>query len=125
MTDNTITVLYVEDEEDIREMTEFALEDEGFDLTLCASGKEALIKANDIHPDLILIDMMMPGMDGMTTVEHLRQFPHLSDTPVIFMTAKVQESEKQKYMEKGAVGVISKPFDAMQLADQIRRLLGK
>lgn len=119
-----LNVLYIEDEEDIREMTEFALEDEGFNLVMCASGQEALEKAPLLKPDFILLDMMMPGMDGMTTAMKLREMPHLENTPVIFMTAKVQKAEQQKYKDIGAVGVISKPFDAMKLADNIREILG-
>jgi len=120
---DVLNVLYVEDEEDIREVTEFALEDEGFNLVVCASGLEALEKAPALKPDLILLDMMMPGIDGMTTAMKLREMAHLENTPVIFMTAKVQKAEKEKYREIGAVGVISKPFDAMKLADTIRDIL--
>lgn len=118
-----LNVLYIEDEADIREMTEFALEDEGFELITCISGMDAIEKAVKCSPDLILIDMMMPGMDGLTTVTKLREIPHLQSTPVIFMTAKVQIKEQQEYKSIGAAGVISKPFDAMKLADNIREIL--
>lgn len=120
-----INVLHIEDEPDIREITEFALEDEGFEITQCASGNEALEKAADLKPDLILIDMMMPGIDGLATAAKLRELAHLKHTPVIFMTAKVLESEQNKYQETGAIGVICKPFDAMMLADTIRSLMEK
>ncbi|MDH5368555.1 MAG: response regulator [Gammaproteobacteria bacterium] len=120
---DVLNVLYVEDEEDIRELTEFALEDEGFNLVQCSSGHEALEKAPDLQPDLILLDMMMPGIDGMTTAMKLREMEHMKNTPVIFMTAKVQKLEQEKYKEMGAVGVISKPFDALKLADTIRDIL--
>ncbi|MFO8023562.1 response regulator [Thiohalophilus sp.] len=120
---DTVTVLYVEDEDDIREMTEFALEDEGFELIQCVSGQDALEKAAGVHPDLILLDVMMPGMDGVSTAQKLREMPHLADVPVIFMTAKVQQTEVEKYKAMGAIGVIKKPFDAMELPDQIRELL--
>lgn len=118
-----IRVLYVEDEPDIRELTELALEDEGFELVSCASGPQALERAPGLKPDLILVDVMMPGMDGPTTVGHLRGLPHLSATPVVFMTAKVQPSELAQYKDLGALGVISKPFDAMTLAGALRELL--
>jgi len=119
-----LNVLYVEDEADIREVVEFALEDEGFELVVCDSGKEALIKGSSIIPDLILIDVMMPEMDGPTTLSKLREMPHMLTVPVIFMTAKVQPAEVEEYLNLGAVGVIRKPFDAMTLADEIHRLMG-
>lgn len=120
---NIIKVLYVEDEPDIREVAEFALEDEGFELFPCASGQEALTKAQGLEVDLILMDVMMPGMDGPTTLRQLRLLPNMAGTPVIFMTAKVQSTEVAAYQEAGALGVIAKPFDAMTLADNIRGLL--
>jgi len=120
-----LTILYVEDEEDIREVTEFALEDEGFELIPCASGHDALEKAKDIQPDLLLLDMMMPGMDGMTTAKKLRELPHLADVPLVFMTAKIQSSELEKYRAIGALDVIGKPFDALELPNQIRAILQK
>lgn len=118
-----LCVLYVEDEADIREVAEFALEDKGFTLTPCSSGQEALERAAGLTPDLILLDVMMPGIDGPTTLKKLRELPHLANTPAIFMTAKVQPSEVAQYKALGALGVISKPFDPMTLADDIRRLL--
>lgn len=120
-----LTVLYVEDEEDIREMTEFALEDEGFELVMCSSGQEALVLAPDVSPDLLLLDMMMPGMDGLTTAARLKEFPHLANVPLIFMTAKVQPNEVEHYREMGASGVIPKPFDAMELPEKIRQILAE
>ena len=119
-----MSVLYAEDEADIREITGFALEDEGFNLLACASGQEALDKAATISADLVLFDVMMPGMDGPTTLQKLRELPNFENTPVIFMTAKVQPSEIEQYKALGALGVISKPFDPMTLADQIRDILG-
>lgn len=115
----TLRILHVEDESDIRQIAEFALEGEGFALTQCASGTEALARAGDLAPDLVLLDVMMPGMDGPTTLGRLREMPHLSDTPVIFMTAKVQPTEVQALLALGAIGVIAKPFDPMRLGEQI------
>ncbi|PKF51868.1 response regulator [Enterovibrio nigricans] len=120
-----ITVLYVEDDEDIRAIAEMALEDDNFFLMSCSSGEEALEKAALSDPDLLLLDVMMPGMDGPTTLNHLRQIPHITSTPVIFMTAKVQPTEVKAYLECGALGVISKPFDPMGLADEIKTILKK
>lgn len=118
-----LDVLYAEDEADIRQVAEFALEDEGFNLFSCSSGQEALDKAPTLTPDLILLDVMMPGIDGPSTLAKLRELAHLANTPVIFMTAKVQPAEVAQYKALGALGVISKPFDPMTLADDIRRLL--
>lgn len=116
-------VLYVEDDEDIRSITEFALDDEGFVLASCSNGEDAVKKARDIQPNLLLLDVMMPGMDGPTTLQKLREYKHLTATPVIFMTAKVQEVEVQKYLDLGAVGVIGKPFDPITLPEQIKEIL--
>ena len=118
-------LMYVEDEQDIREVAEFALEDEGFDIEFCESGVQAVEKAGDFQPDVVLLDVMMPEMDGPTTLENLRRIPGLLQTPVIFLTAKVQTDEVQKYIDMGAVDVIPKPFDPMLLADQVRDILDK
>lgn len=116
-------LLYVEDEADIREVAEFALEDEGFEIIFCESGEQAVSEAPDFQPDVILLDVMMPGMDGPTTLQHLRKLPGLEKTPVIFLTAKVQPNEVQGFIDLGALDVIPKPFDSMALADQIRSIL--
>ena len=124
MVSDLLVVLYAEDEADIRQVTEFALGDDGFELVPCVSGEQALEKAIDLKPDLILLDVMMPGIDGPTTLKKLRELPRLSNTPAIFMTAKVQPAEIEKYKDMGAIGVISKPFDPMTLANDLRHLLG-
>lgn len=120
---DVLRVLYVEDDPDIRQVAEFALEDEGFELIICESGQIALDKAPGVGVDLLLLDVMMPGLDGPTTLQKLRAMPHLADTPAIFMTAKVQPAEVAQYRAMGALGVISKPFEPMTLAAQIRGLL--
>ena len=116
-------LLYVEDEADIRTIAEIALEDEGFDIEFCESGEQALSKLADLKPDLILLDVMMPGMDGPTTLQNLRKLPGMEHTPVIFLTAKVQPKEVDSFIALGALDVIHKPFDPMTLADQIREIL--
>lgn len=118
-------LLYVEDEADIREIAEFALEDEDFDIIFCESGEQALEKSGAFQPDVILLDVMMPGMDGPTTLKNLRELPGLETTPVIFLTAKVQPNEIQDFIKLGAIDVIPKPFDPMTLASQIRDTLNR
>ena len=119
-------ITYVEDEPDIRSIAEFALTTiGGFEIDVCACGKEALAKAPDFAPDLILLDVMMPGMDGMETFRQLRQKPTLTSKPVIFMTAKVQPHEVQSYKDMGAIEVIPKPFDPITLSDDIKTIWQK
>ena len=113
-------ILYVEDDSDIRTITAMALEAVGgFSVIACGSGNEALAAAPDANADLILLDVMMPGMDGLATLSALRNLSQTADTPVIFMTAKVQASEIQNYMRLGVTDVIAKPFDPMTVSAQI------
>ena len=122
MTPPLCRILYVEDQPDIRLVAKMALEVVGkFTVTVCASGQEALNFAPHASADLLLLDVMMPGMDGPGTLQALRQLPATADTPVIFMTAKVQAAEVALYKAMGALEVISKPFDPMKLSDQIRQ----
>ena len=95
----------------------------GFAVTLCQDGREALEKAPRVRPDLILLDVMMPGMDGPQTLAALRRAPELAAVPVVFMTAKVQAAEVAHYKTLGAIGVIAKPFDPVALADRVIDLL--
>ncbi len=120
--EETLRVLYVEDEADIREFAEFALEDEGFELLMCESGQAALEKVTEFKPDIILLDVMMPAMDGPTTLQEIRKIAEFQVTPIIFLTAKVQPHEVQSFIALGAVDVIAKPFDPMELPDQIRTI---
>jgi CheY-like chemotaxis protein len=117
------TILYVEDEADIRTIAKMALEAVGgFSVRACASGREALTIAPDAGADLILLDVMMPGLDGPSTLKALREVPATASTPVIFMTAKVQPGEIAQYKGLGALDVIAKPFDPMTISDEIRRI---
>ncbi|WP_372825938.1 response regulator [Polaromonas sp.] len=116
-------ILYVEDEPDIRMVAQMALEAVGgFTVTACASGSEALAAAPGAAADLLLLDVMMPGIDGPSTLKALRGLPATAQTPVIFMTAKVQTTEIAQYMALGAIDVIHKPFDPMELSAQIGRI---
>jgi len=122
-TESRERILYVDDEPDIRAIAKVALEVVGeFEVAFCASGREALDQAPGFAPDLILLDVMMPEMDGPSTLAGLRRLPVTATTPVIFMTAKVQKREIAQYLALGAVGVIHKPFDPMTLADDVLQL---
>ncbi|KAA3624315.1 MAG: response regulator, partial [Proteobacteria bacterium] len=116
-------VLVVEDDPDIRAVVQLTLETVGqFDVCICASGAEALAQAEAFSPQLIMLDVMMPEMDGPTTLKKLREkLPDL-DVPVAFMTAKVQPQELQVYRELGVVDIVAKPFDPMTLPDRIREI---
>jgi two-component system OmpR family response regulator len=117
-------VLYVDDEEDIREIAKMALElDEAFEVRLCSSGIEALEVAPSWCPDLVLLDVMMPQMDGPATYAKLRDIPELAKTPIVFITARTQASERDSLLSLGASGLIAKPFDPMRLAAHARELL--
>ena len=116
-------ILYVEDEPDIRFVAEMALQAVGgFTVITCTCGEEALAAAPAAGADLLLLDVMMPGMDGPGTLKALRALAATADTPVIFMTAKVQAAEVAVYKALGALEVIAKPFDPMTLAAQIQKI---
>lgn len=116
-------ILYVEDESDIRAIAKISLETiGGFTVEICASGPEAIQKGPAFNPDIILLDVMMPEMDGPSTLHALRALPGLESVPVVFMTAKVQTHEVNQYLALGAVDVIAKPFDPMSLAEKLRSI---
>lgn len=116
-------ILYVEDEPDIRAVAKLALEMVGgYTVMLCSSGEEALREASAFAPDLILLDVMMPGLDGPATLKGLREQASLARVPAVFMTAKVQSAEVAHYKSLGALDVIPKPFDPMTLASQVKAI---
>ncbi len=118
-------ILVVDDDEDILAVTELAAREIGkWEVILARSGEEALRAAREEAPDVILLDAMMPGLDGAATLAKLRQDPATAEIPVIFLTARVQKHEIERYREHGALGVIRKPFDALALPDEVRRLVG-
>jgi len=119
-------ILYVEDEPDIQTVAKMALELIGhFEVCVCSSGEEALATAEAADPQLILLDVMMPRMDGPTTLGHLKQMPRFQSTPIVFMTAKAQPKEVEQFKSLGAVDVIAKPFDPMALPDTLRDIWAK
>jgi CheY-like chemotaxis protein len=121
-----LKVLLVDDDEDLRVIGELALtEVGGMHTVLASSGPMALEVAAREQPDVVLLDVMMPGMDGPTTLRRLREQPSTAAIPVVFVTAKVQRQEVERWLELGAIGVIGKPFDPMRLPDELRALMAR
>ena len=121
-----LKILHVDDEPDIREVAALALSiDPEMEIRSAASGLEALevLGGDGWTPDVILLDVMMPELDGLGTLQRLRALPAHRQTPVIFMTARAQAQEQQRFIDLGAVAVIIKPFDPMILAGQVRDIL--
>lgn len=113
-------ILYVEDEPDIQTIARIGLEAVGgFTLKICSSGAEAIAAVTDFNPDLILLDVMMPDMDGPTTLAELRKLPATASTPVMFMTAKAQPQEIEYFKSLGALDTVAKPFDPISLSSHI------
>jgi two-component system, OmpR family, response regulator len=116
-------ILFVEDDPDIQVVATMALESlGGFRVLACSSGAEALSHFGEFAPDLVLLDVMMPGMDGPATLAALRRLPGGEATPVVFMTARVQAHEVALYRQMGAAEVIAKPFDPMALSANVREI---
>jgi CheY-like chemotaxis protein len=119
MTD--IRILFVDDEPDLREIVDVSLGlDPQFRTRACASGADALVMAARWSPSVILLDVMMPLMDGPTTLANLRKNPVTAHIPVLFLTARTQSAEIEQYVSLGVQGVLSKPFDPMTLAALVR-----
>jgi two-component system OmpR family response regulator len=117
-------ILVVDDDSDIRRIAALALERlGGFRVTLAATGEEALGLAADAPPDLVLLDVSMPGIDGPTTLERLRAAPATADVPVIFFTATANAGEACRLCALGALGVVAKPFDVVDLPRRVQSLL--
>ncbi|MCW2805606.1 MAG: hypothetical protein QOF52_2263 [Propionibacteriaceae bacterium] len=118
-------VLVVDDDDAIREVAQMALEIVGgWEVRAASSGVEAVQRATEEAPDAVLLDVMMPGMDGPTTFSRLRECPQTAAIPVIFLTAKVQAGDRRAWTELDIAGVIAKPFDPMTLASEVSHLLG-
>lgn len=118
-------ILIIDDEADIREVASLALElVAGWHVTTANSGRQGLATAHSELPDAILLDVMMPGMDGPSTFEALRNSVELSGIPVVFLTAKAQAAEQRQLTTIGAAGVLAKPFNPLTLAEDLSRTLG-
>ena len=117
-------LLLVEDENDIRRVAEISLSRIGnFEVSAVGSGEEALTAAAQGGFDAILLDVRMPGMDGPTTLQHLKEADATCDIPVVFLTANTQKQDVARFLSLGVKGVIPKPFDPMALSAQVKQLL--
>ncbi len=114
-------VMCVEDDPDIRMIIEFSLATlGGYEVFLCSDGRTALAQAPNFKPDLVLLDVMMPGLNGPETLAALRKHVEMVAVPVVFMTAKAMPDEVEELLQYGATGVIVKPFDPVTLPQDIR-----
>jgi CheY-like chemotaxis protein len=118
-------ILVIDNEPYIQEVTQISLETvAGWEVLTAGSGREGLAVAEREQPDAILLDVMMPDMDGPTTFQQLQKNPLTCQIPVILLTAKVQDSDRRRYQEMGMTAAIAKPFDPLQLANQVAEALG-
>jgi CheY-like chemotaxis protein len=118
-------VLIVDDEDDIREVAALSLESvAGWQVFTASSGAQGLARAIELQPDAVVLDVMMPGMDGPTTFRELRKNPATAHIPVLLLTAKVQSSDQRRFADLGVEAVLFKPFDPLTLSKQIADVLG-
>jgi len=118
-------ILFIDDEDDIKTLAQFCLELEAdWEMIGASNGQEGIAIAEKEQPDAILLDAMMPDLDGVETLAKLRANPETKDIPTIFITAKAQASDRRRFYSAGAKGVINKPFDSLTLASQISGFLG-
>ena len=118
-------ILIIDDEDDIREVAALSLESvAGWQVVVASSGAQGLARAVEHRPDAILLDVMMPGMDGPTTFRELRRNPATAKIPVLLLTAKVQSTDQRRFADLGVDAVLFKPFDPMTLSQQISSALG-
>lgn len=122
---STKRILIVDDESDIREVAQMSLEMvSGWQVLTAESGDEGIAKARQEKPDAILLDAMMPGIDGPTTFQKLQADSSTKQIPVIMFTAKVQPADRKRYADLGVKDIIAKPFDPVKLGSQIAAILG-
>lgn len=118
-------VLIIDDEDDIRQVAALSLETvAGWDVIVASSGAQGIQRAQEHQPDAILLDVMMPGMDGPTTFRELRKNPATAKIPVLLLTAKVQGPDQRRFADLGVEAVLLKPFDPLTLSTQMEQILG-
>jgi two-component system, OmpR family, response regulator len=116
-------ILYAEDEPDVQTVVELTIQTmSNYSIKVCDNGKRLLECVQDYNPDLILLDVMMPEMDGPTTLKNLQENIKTKDIPVVFMTAKAQVHEIETFKESGVLGIITKPFDPINLCSEIEKI---
>ncbi len=121
----TKRILVIDNEEYIQEVAKICLETvASWEVLTAGSGKEGIKKAQEFQPDVILLDVMMPDMDGIATFEKLQANPATQEIPVILLTAKIQASDRRRYAEWGLISAIAKPFNPLELAGEVASVLG-
>lgn len=119
-------ILFIDDDSDILTIAKYAMSEHSeYSIKFLTSGEEGIKEAINSPPDLILLDVMMPAMDGIATFKALKLMPKLSHIPIVFFTAKVQKNELQQYLDLGAIDIIIKPFDLAALPDIIEKIWSK
>ncbi|UCF30184.1 MAG: response regulator [bacterium] len=124
MENNRKTVLVVEDKASLTKMLQFLFLSQGLNVQIAYNGEEALEKARSLHPSLILLDIMMPKMDGFQVLERLKEGEETARIPVIMLTARKSREDMKRATELGAVEYITKPFKAVEVVDKVLRHLG-
>jgi two-component system, OmpR family, alkaline phosphatase synthesis response regulator PhoP len=119
----SLSAILAEDDPDIQLVARLALKRAGFSVRVVGNGVEAIAAAKESPPDVILLDWMMPELDGLETCRLLKADPATEAIPVIFLTAKSQESEIRRGLSLGAAGYVTKPFDALALGDQVKGIV--
>lgn len=118
-----MNVILAEDDPDIQLVARLALKRAGFTVKVVGNGQEALAAIREQPPDVVLLDWMMPELDGPETCRQLKADPSTAGIPIIFLTAKSQEAEIQRGLSLGAAGYVTKPFDALALGQQVRDII--
>lgn len=123
MTKELRKILFIDDDADIHLILTMSLSDlANVEVRSAMSGEEGVKVAMEFQPDLIILDVMMPGMDGIATLQVIKLVPSLAKTPVVFLTAKAQRSEIESYLKYGIIDVISKPFNPITISEQVQTI---
>ena len=115
-------ILFIDDDELLSEFAIMVMESQGFEVLYCNCGEMALKQAEEFLPQLVLLDVVMPNMDGVTTYKKLRGINTLNSTPIIFLTGISEQDKLDNYLELGAIGIIAKPFDGKDICSKINVL---